>query len=58
MIRIYKMNIDIKYFQQDVFYKIERELWYDDNIRQKLIINRQQYLNKFTLPPYDILPII
>lgn len=48
-------NNIIKYFQQDVFYKIEKELWYDDNIRQKLIINRQQYLNKFNLTPYDIL---
>ena len=49
-----KNNI-IKYFQQDVFYKTEKELWDDDNIRNKLIENRKHYLQKDNLTVYDLL---
>lgn len=37
----------IKQYQQDIFYKIEKQLWKDnkDNLRGKLITNRKQYLN-------------
>ena len=40
-----KNNI-VKYYQQETFYKREKELWNDDKIKEKLINNRIQYLNK------------
>ena len=41
----------IKYFQQDVFFKTEKELFINEKLRNKLIENRKQYLhkNKFTV---------
>lgn len=39
-------NEIVKFFQQDNFYIFEKELWKDDNIRNKLIKNRVKYLNK------------
>lgn len=50
-------NKIIKYFQQDTFYAVEKELWKDPTIRQKLIENRCKYLNKTEdeLTPYDLL---
>lgn len=42
----YKNSDIIKYYQQDVFYKNEKELWNDNNIKVKLIYNRTSYLNK------------
>lgn len=51
----WRQNNIIKYFQQDVFYKTEKELWNDNNIRNKLIENRKYYLQKDTLTVYDIL---
>lgn len=39
-------NKIIKFFQQNIFYKEERKLWADKNIREKLIANRCNYLNK------------
>lgn len=41
-----RLNKIVKFFQQDVFYKRERELWKDKNIREQLIKNRCHYLNK------------
>ena len=43
--RWYNNNI-VKYFQQDVFYAKEKSLWLNPEIKQKLIENRQKYLNK------------
>jgi hypothetical protein len=47
---VLKTNI-VKYFQQDVFFCIERSLFAQKDIRNKLIENRKQYLhkNKFTV---------
>ena len=42
----YKNSDIIKYYQQDVFYKNEKELWNDNNIKGKLIHNRTSYLHK------------
>ena len=42
----YTNSYIIKYFQQDIFYKKEKELWRDDNIKNKLINNRIKYLDK------------
>jgi hypothetical protein len=42
----YKNSDIIKYYQQDVFYKHEKELWNDNNIKGKLIHNRTSYLHK------------
>jgi len=39
-------NEIIKFFQQDNFYRFEKELWKDKDIRNKLIQNRVKYLNK------------
>lgn len=39
-------NYIIKYFQQDVFFKTEKTLWMNNDIRDKLISNRCRYLNK------------
>ena len=39
-------NFIIKFFQQDIFYKNEKELCKDENILMKIINNRMQYLNK------------
>lgn len=39
-------NYIIKYFQQDVFYKKENELYNNELIKEKLINNRCKYLNK------------
>ena len=39
-------NKIVKFFQQDVFYKKEKELWKNDNVKVKLIQNRCKYLNK------------
>jgi hypothetical protein len=42
-----KNNYIIKYFQQDTFFKKEKDLWKnDEKIREKLIANRIKYLNK------------
>ena len=50
-----RQNNIVKYFQQDAFYATEKMLWKNKDIRNKLIINRQQYLNKFNLTPFDLL---
>ena len=39
-------NKIVKQFQQDVFYRHEKELWKDDDIKVRLIANRCKYLNK------------
>lgn len=39
-------NYIIKYYQQDIFFKIENELIKDNKIRERLINNRCKYLNK------------
>ena len=42
-----KNNYIIKYFQQDTFFKKEKELWREyPDIREKLISNRVKFLNK------------
>ena len=41
-----KNNEIILYFQQDEFYKREKELWKDKNLRYKLVQNRLKYINK------------
>lgn len=45
---IFSHNYLIKYFQQDVFYKNEQQLWLEnkDDIRSRLIENRKKYLHK------------
>ena len=50
-------NKIVKYFLQDRFYYIEKELWKDDNIKVKIIENRCKYLFKCPdeLTTYDIL---
>lgn len=50
-------NKIIKYFQQDNFYAVEKEMWKDDNIKKKIIENRCKYLFKKPeeLTTYDIL---
>lgn len=50
-------NKIVKLFQQDAFYKKEKELWRDDKIKRKLILNRMKYLDKKPeeLTTYDIL---
>lgn len=48
------LNI-VKYFQQDIFYKKERELFCNKNIREKLIDNRKKYLNKEVFTVNEIL---
>ncbi len=51
-------NYIIKYFQQDVFFKKEKEIWSNDpEKREKLITNRVKYLGKdeSELTPDDIL---
>ena len=40
-------NYIIKYFQQDMFFKKEKEIWFNDpEKREKLILNRVRYLEK------------
>lgn len=40
-----KRNYLVKYFQQDVFYAVEKELWKSSpELREKLIANRMKYL--------------
>lgn len=41
-----KKNNIVKYYQQNNFFRTEKELWKDDIIRNKLVENRKQYLNK------------
>ena len=50
-------NIIIKFFQQDNFYRVEKEMWENPKVREKLIANRCKYLNKTPeeLTVYDIL---
>lgn len=50
-------NKIIKFFQQDTFYKHEKELWQNPEIRQKILLNRLKYLDKTPeeLTTYDIL---
>lgn len=43
--RWYSNNI-VKYFQQDVFYAKEKQLWKNPETKQKIIENRQYYLRK------------
>lgn len=44
---ISKRNEIIKFFQQNTFYKHEKDLWNSsDEIKQKIILNRIKYLNK------------
>lgn len=52
-----RRNKIIKYFQQNIFFKKERELWQNDYIKSKLIDNRCKYLSKRPeeLTTYDIL---
>ena len=39
-------NYIVKYFQQDEFFKTEKILFQNKDIRDKLINNRMKYLNK------------
>ena len=39
-------NYIVKYYQQENFYKTEKDLWINENIRYKLVNNRIKYLNK------------
>lgn len=39
-------NEIVKFFQQDNFYVVEKELWKNDKIKDKIINNRIKYLNK------------
>lgn len=50
-------NKIIKFFQQDGFFKKEKEMWKDPKIRQKILLNRLKYLDKSPeeLDTYDIL---
>jgi hypothetical protein len=50
-------NKIVKFFQQDTFYKREKELWQEPEIKQKILLNRLKYLDKTpeTLNTYDIL---
>ena len=50
-------NTIIKFFQQDNFYRVEKEMWENPKVREKLINNRCLYLNKTPeeLTVYDIL---
>lgn len=50
-------NTIIKFFQQDNFYRVEKEMWENPKVREKLINNRCTYLNKTPeeLTVYDIL---
>lgn len=52
-----KYNKIINFFQQNILYKQEKELWNNISIRDKLIENRIKYLNKSfsELTTYDIL---
>lgn len=52
-----KYNKIINFFQQNILYKQEKELWNNIDIRDKLIKNRIKYLNKSfsELTTYDIL---
>lgn len=36
----------IRYFQQDSFYKVEKQLWKNPDVQTQLIQNRLKYLNK------------
>lgn len=40
-------NYIIKFYQQDIFFKTENELFKNHDIREKLISNRCKYLSKF-----------
>ena len=55
-IRSSKNNI-IKYFQQNTFYKIEKELLNDQNVLNWMISNRMKYLNK-TVDELTILDLL
>ncbi len=48
-------NYIIKYFQQDTFFKKEKELLQDEKIREQLIENRRRFLNREHLTSDDIL---
>ena len=50
-------NKIIKYFQQDVFYAVEKQMWSDEKVRKKILTNRLKYLTKSPeeLNTYDIL---
>lgn len=50
-------NKIVKYFQQELFFKKERELWEDPEIRTRLVENRCRYLFKTPqeLTTYDLL---
>lgn len=48
-------NQIIKFFQQDVFFKKEKELWQDPIIREKLILNRIKYLHKLNISNEELL---
>ena len=39
-------NEIVKFFQQDNFFIVEKELWRDSEIKKKLLANRIKYLNK------------
>ena len=48
-------NKIIKLFQQDIFFKTEKNLWMDDNVKNRLLTNRIKYLHKTTFTPDEIL---
>jgi hypothetical protein len=48
-------NCIIKYFQQDIFFRKERELWKDNVVRERLLENRMRYAGKRMLSANDIL---
>ena len=50
-------NKIVKLFQQDTFYKKEKEMWKDDSIKERIITNRLKYTDKLPseLTTYDIL---
>lgn len=48
-------NKIIKLFQQDVFFKKEKQLWNDKSIRERLLTNRMKYLNKNIFTPDELI---
>ena len=48
-------NKIIKFFQQDIFFKTEKLLWQNEDIRNRLLVNRMKYLDKNIFTPDELL---
>ena len=44
--KVSNRNLIVKFFQQDIFYGKEKELWKNPKIREEIVSNRARYLNK------------